>query len=196
MKETSLHKAFEEARQKLDADRMQENVARQLGILKRVAVEFQDAGVPLTLTCRPGIGGSEVKGNESIENEVFANGEIEAPFMRLDFVLEDDGYYHETMHLKIFKDGEVALERTSTYDEDKEEWADDDPEEDDTSDDEDSEPKPRDLKSALTRLIVETKAKDDFVSRFNVGPKGLPQTEVEKPITLPPPIKLKKPRTP
>lgn len=199
MKETPLNQAFEAATRKLASDPTQKYVARQLEDLQRMAVEFQEAGMPLTLAVRPGKDGAK----REIEGDAFANGDIELGGLKLEFSIHKDSYY-DGMNVEVYRGDEQVLERRATFDDDKKQWIDDEVEasDDDGGWDEDDDagtkpaPEPQDLKSALTRYIVDVKTREDFVTRFSVGPEGVPGSAVEKPFPVAAPIRLRKPDAP
>lgn len=224
MKETPLTQAFEDAMRKIDSDPAHHHIAQQLAMIQHAVIDFRDAGVDMTLTVRSQARGCAI---ELEENTVaLANGEIISGDIRLDFFIEKEGYYRDTMSLKIYRDEELVLERKSTFDEENKTWSEVAPEHDEEDsdggyDDEDEEnidwsedsedednddeskpavqgvlPPPDDLKSAVTRLIIDIKAQQDFAAQFNVGPNGVAGSSVEKPFPVAPPLKLKKPDGP
>jgi hypothetical protein len=215
MKESPLHKAFEEASKRIAADPAQQNVARQLGILRDIGVAFQDAGVQVTLEARSGRSGSA--SGVADMRPMLANGAICVEGERLDFFLYRDPVDGDNMSLKIFHAGACVLESESRYDADARAWRDlvpleepparassfdygyDDEEWDDDFDDEEPPPaperKPLDVAAAVTALLVEVKAQKDFTGRFNLGPDGA-GLSVGKPFPVTPPLKLKGPDRP
>lgn len=221
MKEMPLNKAFSDALHKLGEDRYMKNVARQLGVIQQTVAEFHEAGIPVTLTVRPEKTGYPATMGDNVDGRVLVNGTIDAGDARLDFVIQKARYREDKMELIICRDGRQLMDRVSEYDEDTRAWADEKPdnedtdggdewdrrvEEDDWSEDgpdpyraSRSTKKPRppsDLKSLLSALIIDVKAKSDFVTKYNVGPGGISGTAIDKPFTVAPPLKLKKPEQP
>lgn len=222
MKETPLNKSFEDAMRKLDRNPALHHVAEHLAMIQHAVIDFRDAGLEMTLTVRPERRGFalELEDDDNSDVQPIANGEIVAGDIRLDFIVKMEDSYKDCMSLEIYRDGESVLKRRSVWNEDNETWdeqlpeTDEDESDDDggydgdddgDSDNEDREeaaethgvlPPPHDLKSAITKIIIDIKARQDFASQFNVGPNGIAGNAVEKPFPVAAPIKLKKPDGP
>lgn len=224
MKETPLTQAFEDALRKIDSDPAQHHMAEQLAVLQHTVIDFRDAGIDVTLNVRPQARGFALELEDEAYNKPLANGEIICGDIRLDFIIQREGYYQDEMKLKFYRDAELLLERTSHLDEEKQTWSDTPPETeedsdggyddedetekdiwDDEAEDEDSDEETAeaetpaqasDLKSVVTRLLVDLKAQQDYAAQFNVGPNGIAGSAVEKPFSVAAPLKLKKPGSP
>jgi hypothetical protein len=213
MKETPLNKAFEDAMRKMDSDPALHHVAEQLAMIQHAVLDFRDAGMEMTMTVRPEGRGFARELDDDGGVKPLANGEIVSGDLRLNFIVQKEGYYEQTMALKVFRDEEMLMERKSEFDEDAKVWREVAPEsgdddggfddEDDWNRDDKDEEKtppekapPEDLKSAITRLLIDLKTRDGFASQFNVGPNGISGNAVEKPFPVAPPLKLKKPDAP
>ncbi|MEZ0225714.1 MAG: hypothetical protein ACAH83_14255 [Alphaproteobacteria bacterium] len=221
MKEMPLNKAFSDALRKLGEDRHLKNVAQQLEIIQQTVAEFHDAGIPVTLTVRPEKTGYPSTMGDNVDGIVLVNGTIDTGDAKLDFVIQKARYRDDKMELIICRDGRQLMDRVSEYDEDSRTWEDEKPEAedsdggwdpwgerqkknwdiDDEGDDDEpyapqkKEPEP-DLKSKLSALIIELKAKGEFVAKYNVGLNGVSGTAIDKPFNVAPPLRLKKPEQP
>ncbi|TAL31698.1 MAG: hypothetical protein EPN97_10885 [Alphaproteobacteria bacterium] len=217
MKETPLNKAFSDALRRVGEDRHMKNVARQLQVMQQTVAEFHEAGIPVTLAVRPERTGFPAAMGDNADGRVLVNGTIDAGDARLDFVIQKARFRDDKMELIICHDGCQLMNRASEYDGDTRAWEDEKPdredtdggdewdrrvEEDDWSEDgpdpygasRSKAKKPRppsDLKDLLSALIIDVKAKADFVTKYNVGPNGFSDTSIEKPFSVAPPLKLK-----
>lgn len=214
MKETPLNKAFSDALRKVGEDRHMKNVARNLQIMQQAVAEFHEAGIPVTLAVRPEKTGFPTTMGDNVDGRVLVNGTIDAGDARLDFVIQKARYREDKMELIICHNGRQLMNRASEYDEHSRAWEDEKPysedtdggddwDEDDWNEDDASDPcnashtaaekspPPSDLKSLLSALIIDVKAKADFVTKYNVGPNGFSDTSIEKPFSVAPPLKLK-----
>jgi hypothetical protein len=199
MKEMPLNKAFSDALRKLGEDLNMQNVARQLDVLQRTVVEFHEAGIPVTLTVRADKNGLLPVFGDHADGRILANGAIETGDARLDFVIQMAAYRDDKMELIVCRDGRKMLDRVWVCEDSS--WQDDEPDDGDWDPWGDKrrkaeEHKAKDLGSALSELIIAFKAKSDFIARYNVGPNGVSGTAIDKPFSVAPPLKLKKPEQP
>ncbi len=202
MKETPLNKAFEDALRTFAQDPAQQFAAKQLEVFQQTAVDFQDAGIVVTLAVRPGGEGTQLGEKRDVDGEIVANGEMEMGKVKLDFVIHKERYYDDRMSVRVYRDEDEVFARTSAYDEDSKIWTEEETgDDDDGYDDEDDESAkkeklPQDMKSVISRYLIDVRTREEFVARYNVGPNGVPGNAVEKPFPVAAPLKLKKPGAP
>jgi hypothetical protein len=199
MKEMPLNKAFSDALRKLEGDLNMQNLSRQLGTLQQTVAEFHEAGIPVTLTARAEKNGLLPVFGDHADGKILANGAVETGDVRLDFVFQMGAYRDDKMELFICRDGRKLIERAWECEDGK--WHDEEPDDADWDPWGDKRRKyeetaTKDLKTALSDLIISFKAKSDFISKYNVGPGGVSGTAIDKPLIVAPPLKLKKPEGP